>query len=73
MADTPRETYGTSDERHACPRCVHGERYEHAEWCEAPRYDACQICNGMRGGEPGNENVVNGVIMCDYCHADTIR
>jgi hypothetical protein len=30
--------------------------------------DACQICHGLRGGMPGN-NVVNGVVMCDYCHA----
>jgi hypothetical protein len=31
--------------------------------------DACQVCDGERGGTPGNENVVNGVIVCDYCHA----
>lgn len=34
MADTPRETYATSSAQHACPRCVHGGRYEHADWCE---------------------------------------
>lgn len=34
MPDTPRETYSTSNARWACPRCIHGERYEHAEWCE---------------------------------------
>ena len=28
----------------------------------------CQICNGANG-VPGNENIVNGVVMCDYCHA----
>jgi hypothetical protein len=31
--------------------------------------DACQVCNGWRGGEPGNENIVAGVVVCDYCHA----
>lgn len=31
--------------------------------------DACQVCKGKRGGEPGNENLVNGVVMCDYCHS----
>jgi hypothetical protein len=32
--------------------------------------DACEICKGERGGVPGNENVVEGVTMCDYCHAE---
>lgn len=31
--------------------------------------DNCQICHGESGGELGNENLVNGVITCDYCHA----
>lgn len=35
--------------------------------------DACKICNGDRGGVPGNENVVDCVVMCDYCHADQMR
>jgi hypothetical protein len=30
--------------------------------------DACQVCHGEKGGEPGNENIIGGVIMCDYCH-----
>ena len=30
--------------------------------------DACEICKGASGGEPGNENVIDGVVMCDYCH-----
>lgn len=34
--------------------------------------DACQICHGERGGVPGNENIVDGIVMCDYCHADTL-
>ena len=32
--------------------------------------DACDICDGRRGGVPGNENRVGGILMCDYCHAD---
>lgn len=32
--------------------------------------DKCEVCEGKRGGIPGNENVVDGIIMCDYCHAD---
>lgn len=32
-------------------------------------YDRCEVCHGMEGGIPGNENVVDGKIVCDYCHA----
>jgi hypothetical protein len=35
--------------------------------------DACEICLGRNGGAPGNENIVDGVIMCDYCSADPAR
>jgi hypothetical protein len=32
--------------------------------------DNCQVCRGARGGVLGNENVIAGVVVCDYCHAD---
>lgn len=32
--------------------------------------DNCEVCRGARGGVLGNENVIGGVIVCDYCHAD---
>ncbi|AXQ68451.1 hypothetical protein HOT99_gp166 [Caulobacter phage CcrBL10] len=32
--------------------------------------DGCEVCNGARGGVPGNENVVDGKVVCDYCHVD---
>ncbi|AFU86738.1 hypothetical protein D869_gp176 [Caulobacter phage CcrRogue] len=32
--------------------------------------DGCEVCNGSRGGVPGNENVVDGKVVCDYCHVD---
>ena len=35
--------------------------------------DACKICKGTRGGYLGNEQIVGGILMCDYCHADHIR
>lgn len=35
--------------------------------------DGCERCHGERGGVPGNENVVNGVVLCDYCHADDLQ
>ena len=31
--------------------------------------DNCEECEGMRGGVKGNENVIDGVVTCDYCHA----
>lgn len=32
--------------------------------------DNCQICRGEKGGVKGNENVINGQIVCDYCHTN---
>ena len=29
--------------------------------------DNCQKCRGAKGGVRGNENIVDGVILCDYC------
>lgn len=34
--------------------------------------DKCQICKGVRGGVPGNENIQYGMRVCDYCSADLI-
>lgn len=31
--------------------------------------DECQRCDGTRGVR-GNENIVDGKITCDYCHAE---
>lgn len=31
-------------------------------------FDNCQVCHGAKGGVPGNENRIDGKIMCDYCH-----
>ena len=30
--------------------------------------DKCQFCLGAKGGVRGNENIIGGVIVCDYCH-----
>lgn len=37
------------------------------------RPDNCQVCKGNRGGVRGNENRVNGVVMCDYCTAELMK
>lgn len=34
--------------------------------------DDCSRCHGSRGGVKGNENIVNGVLLCDYCCADDL-
>jgi hypothetical protein len=33
-------------------------------------YKTCDICDGAKGGVPGNGNLINGQVVCDYCHAD---
>lgn len=35
-----------------------------------PEKDACEKCHGEKGGTPGNENIVKGRVLCDYCHAE---
>lgn len=30
--------------------------------------DNCEVCYGKSGGTRGNENVIDGVVTCDYCH-----
>lgn len=34
--------------------------------CREP--DGCDFCHGAKGGVPGNEQVVGGYTMCDYCY-----
>jgi len=29
--------------------------------------DHCEVCKGEKGGVRGNENYVDGKVMCDYC------
>ncbi len=37
------------------------------EWLWSLLPDKCEICNGRKGGVRGNENIVHGKVMCDYC------
>lgn len=39
----------------------------------APGPDNCQRCHGARGGAPGNENIVRGEPLCDWCSVDAVR
>lgn len=40
--------------------------------CPEKYPDNCEVCKGTNGGVRGNENIVDDVVMCDYCHASTI-
>lgn len=31
------------------------------------RLDNCKVCKGAHGGVRGNENIICGVVICDYC------
>jgi hypothetical protein len=44
-------------------------RSDDPESAAAPQRDNCELCHGTRGGVPGNENRVDGKVICDYCHA----
>lgn len=37
-----------------------------------PQLDECTVCHGNSGGVPGNENIIAGELVCDYCHARLI-
>jgi len=39
-------------------------------WGQIP--DECEKCHGKRGGVRGNENVIDGHVVCDYCSAESI-
>lgn len=32
--------------------------------------DECEICQGASGGVLGNENIIDGVTVCDYCSVE---
>jgi hypothetical protein len=34
--------------------------------------DNCSMCKGERG-VLGNGNIINGIVLCDYCHSDPIK
>lgn len=29
--------------------------------------DGCEVCQGYKRGVPGNENIIDGRVVCDYC------
>jgi hypothetical protein len=31
--------------------------------------DECEVCHGANDGVWGNENIIGGKIVCDYCHS----
>jgi hypothetical protein len=43
-----------------------------ARWLWGLLPDKCEQCGGAKGGMRGNENVINGRVLCDYCMPLTI-
>lgn len=35
--------------------------------------DRCEYCYGSRGGVLGNEGIIGGKLICDYCHSDWLK
>src|SRR5215469_15192280 len=40
------------------------------EWLWSFLPDRCEMPNCKRLGIRGNENIIDGVVMCDYCHVE---
>lgn len=68
-----RDRFGTNDR----PFLVAELGQEYSEWLleqyPEPVRDGCEICHGEQGGVPGNENRVNGLVLCDFCHAERLN
>lgn len=64
--------YGIEVERYLQEKIAHVRKQFASEIAR----DACEICHGAKGGEPGNENIVpidgKETVMCDYCHAEYV-
>lgn len=48
------------------------EKYEQHKKTLEER-DNCEVCRGTKGGVKGNEQIVDGRVMCDYCHAEYMK
>jgi hypothetical protein len=35
--------------------------------------DTCGLCKGASGAVPGNGNIINGQVVCDYCSVKTSK
>jgi hypothetical protein len=53
-----------------CLKCGDKDWFAGPECSGDTGRDACEVCKGERGGVPGNENIIDGVVMCDYRSAD---
>lgn len=43
------------------------EQVIHGRLREMFARDNCELCLGAKGGVRGNENVFEGIVVCDYC------
>ena len=46
-----------------------------ATWARVEIYgrDNCSVCHGGQGGVPGNENIIDGKTVCDYCSVEMLK
>lgn len=51
-----------------CIKCGYPEHAHPSDHAYLYEPDNCEICEGRRGGMKGNENIVDGIVMCDYCY-----
>jgi hypothetical protein len=54
--------------------CMAGHGDDHYVPVDPPENgDNCEVCLGRNGGVRGNENVVDNIVMCDYCTSDYLK
>jgi len=55
----------------ALKRAKHAQSIKEYLWCLQPDNCVDPICARM--GVRGNENVIDGQVLCDYCHSRRMR
>ena len=40
------------------------------EVVESKRKHNCDVCGGTSRATPGNGQIIDGHVLCDYCHSD---
>ena len=46
-----------------------GKQMSIREWLWSLLPDNCEVDDCQRKGVRGNENVIDGIVVCDYCHS----
>jgi len=76
ITKTPVEVVGFTPKRTRIKAITRTKLAGRCKWLEigettlVPQHsilDDCEICDGGKGGMIGNENIIEGKTMCDYC------